>query len=66
MKICVNELRKANGLKPLPSKEADKVYCRIDLSSQKDFSVAPRGSKNLCAKAEGDRSQAPRETFSQN
>jgi len=55
MKVCVNELRKANGLKPLPEEEANKVYCGLDLSSQKDFTAYPRGSKNLCRKLAGDR-----------
>jgi len=66
MRVCVNELRKANGLKPLPEKEADKVYCGVDLSSQRDFSATPRGSKNLYGKGRVNRCATPRVTFSQN
>ena len=57
--ICVNKLRKSYGLEPIQSKEANTVYCGLDLSSQKDLTVTvtinPRGSKNLCGKLAGDR-----------
>lgn len=62
-KICINDLRKAYELEPLPGKEGNKVYCGIDLSSQRDSTgyckATPQGDiKSLHNKRRGPQQPA--------